>query len=430
VTTEAPSVGSSRTGILRSIGCLATPEAASSEPRVLRRAALVWRDGLVEWVGEEAALPEGLGLAETGYAQHEASGALVVPGLIDCHTHLAFGGWRADEFVERLKGTSYLEIARAGGGIARTVRQTRAASAGELYAKAAADLEAMRALGVTTVECKSGYGLSYEHELELLEVYRALASSQPSRIVPTLLAAHVVPAEHARDRDGYLRMVTERLIPEVARRGLARFCDVFVEDGAFSVEEARAVLRAGLGAGLAPKLHVDQLGGDLEGGGGASLAAEVQAASADHLEHVSERGIADLAEAGVVAVSLPIASAVLAQPMMPARRLLEAGVAVAVATDYNPGTAPSFDLHLAMWLACTVQRLAPAEVLRAVTLDAARALLLHDEIGSLEPGKVADFVLLDAPDLDHWLYHFRQRTVVETFVEGERVGCSAPERSH
>ncbi|HUP24462.1 MAG TPA: amidohydrolase family protein, partial [Thermoanaerobaculia bacterium] len=227
------------------------------------------------------------------------------------------------------------------------------------------------------------------------------------------------PAEHADDRDGYLRMVIERLIPEIARRGLARFCDVFVEDGAFSVEEARAVLRAGLGAGLAPKLHVDQLGDS----GGASLAAEVQAASADHLEHVSERGIADLAEAGVVAVSLPIASAVLAQPMMPARRLLEAGVPVAVATDYNPGSAPSFDLHLAMWLACTMQRLTPAEVLHAVTLDAARALLLHDEIGSLEPGKVADFVLLDALDLDHWLYHFRRGAVVETFIGGKRVSA-------
>ncbi|HUP23876.1 MAG TPA: imidazolonepropionase, partial [Thermoanaerobaculia bacterium] len=328
MTVEPPSGGRSRSGILRNIGCLATPDVGATGLRVLRRAALVWRDGRIEWVGEEAALPDGLGLAEAGYAEHDASDALVIPGLVDCHTHLAFGGWRADEFVERLKGTSYLEIARAGGGIARTVRQTRAASPSELFDQAAADLVALRALGVTTVECKSGYGLSYEHELELLEVYRALASSQPTRIVPTLLAAHVVPAEHARDRDGYLRMVIERLIPEVARRGLARFCDVFVEDGAFSVEEARAVLRAGLGAGLAPKLHVDQLGD----GGGASLAAEVQAASADHLEHVSERGIADLAEAGVVAVSLPIASAVLAQPMMPARRLLEAGVPVAVAT--------------------------------------------------------------------------------------------------
>lgn len=413
--------GCAGSGVLRNIGCLATPQAGSRDLRVVRRAALVWRDGKIEWLGEEAALPAGLGYPEAGYAQHDAQGALVIPGLVDCHTHLAFGGWRADEFVERLRGTSYLDIARAGGGIARTVRQTRAATAAELFDKAAGDLAAMRALGVTTVECKSGYGLSYEHELELLEVYRALASSQPTRIVPTLLAAHTVPAEHANDRDGYLRMIVERLIPEVARRGLARFCDVFVEHGAFTADEARTVLRAGIGAGLAPKLHVDQLGGDPGAGGGAALAAELGAASADHLEHVSARGTAALAEAGVVAVSLPIASAVLAQPMMPARRLLAAGVPVAVATDYNPGTAPSFDLHLAMWLACAMQRLTPAEVLRAVTLDAARALLLHDEVGSLEPGKAADFVLLDAPDFDHWLYHFRQGTVVETVIGGKRL---------
>jgi imidazolonepropionase len=275
----------------------------------------------------------------------------------------------------------------------------------------------MRTLGVTTVECKSGYGLSFEHEIELLEVVRALASSQPTRLVPTLLAAHAVPPEHAADRAGYVRMIVERLIPEVARRGLARFCDVFVEEGAFTVEEAREVLRAGLGAGLAPKLHADQL----SDGGGAELAAALSAASADHLEHVSERGVAALAEAGVVAVSLPIASAVLARGTMPARRLLEAGARVAVATDYNPGTAPSFDLHLAMWLACVTHRLTPGEVLRAVTLDAARALALHDELGSLEPGKAADLVLLDAPDFDHWLYHFRPGTVRATFVGGERV---------
>ncbi|HVS64008.1 MAG TPA: imidazolonepropionase [Thermoanaerobaculia bacterium] len=379
----------------------------------VRDSAIAWRDGRILWVGAESDLSDELAAAPS----RSAGGALVVPGLVDCHTHLCFGGWREDEFAEKLAGVPYLEIAKRGGGIARTMRQTREASKEELVAKADRNLAAMRALGVTTVEAKSGYGLSYEHEIRQLEVYAALSQSQPTRIVPTLLAAHVVPPEHRDDRAGYLDLILERLLPEVAARGLARFCDVFVEETAFSIDEARRVLEAGQRHGLDAKLHADQI----TDGGGALLAAELGAASADHLERISPAGIARLVEAGVVAVSLPLATAYLGQEPPPVRAMIAAGVTVAVATDYNPGSAPSYDLQLAIWLACVRQRMTPSEALLGATLHAARALRLDGEVGSLEPGRAADLVLVDAPSVEHWLYHFRPDTVLETWIAGERV---------
>ena len=259
----------------------------------------------------------------------------MVPGLIDCHTHLAFAGWRAGEFEQRILGRSYLEIAEAGGGILSTVRATRAASQEDLYERSRLFLDEMLALGVTTVECKSGYGLSVDDELKQLAVYRQLAEDGPARIVPTLLAAHVVPPEYREDRGGYVDLVVELIIPAAAEEGLARCCDVFLEQSAFTREEARRILEAGNDAGLLGKLHADQL----TDGGGARLAAEVGAVSADHLECISEEGIQAVADAGVVAVSLPIATLYLNQEPMPARRLIDAGAAVAVATDFNPGSA-------------------------------------------------------------------------------------------
>jgi imidazolonepropionase len=345
----------------------------------------------------------------------DAGGGIVIPGLVDCHTHLAFGGWRADEFEARILGRSYLEIAQAGGGIAATVAQTRAATREELVSRARTHLADMAALGVTTIEAKSGYGLSLEHELRLLEVYRDLGAG-PQRIVPTLLAAHMVPGEYRDDREGYVRLVIDEIIPAAAS-GLARFCDVFVEEKAFSVEEGRRILRAGLAQGLRPKLHADQL----TGCGGAELAAEVGAVSADHLEQVSEGGIRRLATAGVVAVSLPFASMYLNLAPLPARRLIEAGVVVAVATDFNPGTAPSFHLPMALTLACTLQRMTPAEALKGATIIAARAIGLEAEVGSLEPGKSADFAVFDAPDVNHWLYHLRANACLRTVARGQEI---------
>jgi imidazolonepropionase len=341
---------------------------------------------------------------------------MVIPGLIDCHTHLAFGGWREQEFVQRLQGTSYLEIAARGGGIAATVARTREATTEDLLRRAHDHLIAMARLGVTTVEAKSGYGLVPEHELRLLEVYRKLGQG-PQRIVPTLLAAHAVPVEYRADREQYLRLITDELIPQVATRGLARFCDVFVDQGAFSVEEGRRVLGAALRAGLRAKLHADQL----SSGGGAELAAEVGAISADHLECISAKGIEALHRAGVVAVSLPFASLYLGARAMPARELLTVGVPVAVATDFNPGSAPSFHLPVAMTLACTLQKMTPAEVLKGATLVAAQALGVERETGSLQVGKAADFAIIDAPSVEQWLYHLRANACLRTVAAGQEL---------
>ena len=400
--------------LLRNIGMLATcrPEGGQGEIHAIESAALAWEDGRIAWAGPESELPAGYG----GVSADDAGGRLVVPGLVDCHTHLAFGGWRADEFALRARGATYLEIARAGGGIVSTMRATRAASEPELLERAAGFLAGMMPLGVTTVECKSGYGLDVPSELKLLRVYRALAERGPVRIVPTLLGAHVVPPEHREDRGRYLELLTRELIPAVAREGLARCCDVVVEETAFSVAEAREILLAGRRAGLAPKLHADQLAD----GGGAALAAELGALSADHLEHTGDAGIAAMAAAGVVAVSLPIASLYLRQPPMRARRFIDAGVPVAVATDFNPGSAPSFHLPFALTLACTMQGMTPAEALKGATSVAARALGLEGA-GSIVPGGPADFARSDAPDVNHWLYHLRANACVRTVIAGETV---------
>ncbi|HEX3159257.1 MAG TPA: imidazolonepropionase [Gemmatimonadaceae bacterium] len=402
-------------GVLRNIGLVATcpADGGQGELGLIPQAALAWDQGTVVWVGREADLPPELARREA----MDAGGRLVVPGLVDCHTHLAFGGWRADEFAQRIAGASYQEIAAAGGGIASTVRHTRGATEAELLALATSRAREMLALGVTTIECKSGYGLDEDTELRLLRVYRALAERGPSRIVATFLGAHVVPAELRADRESYVRLLTDVLIPEIGAAGLARCCDVFVEEGAFTVDEARRILRAGQAHGLAAKLHADQL----SAGGGAELAAELGALSADHLECVSPAGIEAMAAAGVVAVSLPIATMYLGQRPMPARRLIEAGVAVAVATDFNPGTAPSWHLPLALTLACTMQRMTPAEALKGATTIAARAIGAADRVGGLSVGMAADFAVIDAPDVNQWLYQFRANACVTTVVAGSVV---------
>ena len=401
-------------GALRNIGMLATCRAdgAQADIHAIAGAALAWEHGRIAWAGLDTDLPE-----RWRHGAADAGGALVIPGLVDCHTHLAFGGWRADEFEQRALGAGYLEIARAGGGIAATMRRTRALDEAALYDRAAAFAVEMRQLGVTTIECKSGYGLDVETELRLLRVYARLAGQGDARIVPTLLGAHVVPPDYRDRRGEYVRLVIEEMIPAVAAAGLARCCDVFVEDSAFSVEEARRILGAGKAAGLAAKLHADQL----TSAGGAELAAEIGALSADHLEHASDAGIAAMSRAGVVAVSLPLATLYLRQPPMPARRFVDAGVAVAVATDFNPGSAPSYHLPLALTLACTLQRMTPAEALKGATVIAARAVGEEGECGSIEPGKSADFAIIDAPDVNTWLYHFTPNACVRTVFRGRTV---------
>ncbi len=400
--------------VLRGIGRLATcrPGGGQGELHAVDDAALAWEDGRIAWAGAEADLPDGLDEASS----FDAGGRLVVPGLVDAHTHLAFGGWRADEFELRLRGASYREIAEEGGGIAATVRATRAASAAELEERCRDFLRAMARLGITTVEAKSGYGLRLEDELKQLRVYRRLAGGVDlPRVVPTFLGAHAVPPGWDRPREAYVEAVADEWVPAVAGEGLARYCDAFVEEGAFTADDARRVLEAGRAHGLAPKLHADQL----SDGGGAELAAGLGAASADHLEHVSEKGIRALAEAGVVAVLLPLAGLYLGQDPAPARKLVEAGVDVAVATDFNPGTAPSYHLPLALTLACVRGRLTPSEALKGATLVAARAVGEEERAGSIEPGKRADFAVVDAGDPTQWLYHHRPNACVATVGGGE-----------
>lgn len=388
-------------------------DGAHDEVGAVQDAALAWRDGKVAWAGTAAELP-----AE--YRDEErldAGSGIVIPGLVDCHTHLAFGGWRADEFAQRCMGTSYIEIARAGGGIARTVEQTRAASEDELMARCRGFLRDMASLGVTTVECKSGYGLNLEDELKQLRVYRRLSGESPLRLVPTFLGAHIIPPEYRDDRDAYIGLLTEEVIPRIAEEKLAVFCDVFVEETAYTAEEGRRILAAAREHGLRAKLHADQLS---DSGGGA-LAAEFDAASADHLEYLSAEGARAMAEKGVVAVSLPLATTYLNQKPMNGRRMIDAGIPVAVATDFNPGSSPSFHLPLAMTLACVQQGMSPAESLRGATTVAARALGLESEVGSLAPGYAADFAVIGADSLNQWLYHFVANACHGTWAGGVRA---------
>ena len=401
------------TGLLTDIGWLATcpDNDVQHDLGVIERAAVAWKDGRVEWVGPQDDLPFEMRERQT----FSAEGRMVIPGMVDCHTHLVFGGWRADEFRRRLAGESYLDIAASGGGIRRTMRQTREASPADLQGHALSCLDAMTRLGVTTVECKSGYGLSLEAELKLLRVVHDVASRTPVHLVSTLLAAHVVPPEC--NKESYIQMIENELIPKVSAEGLASFNDIFVEEGAFTADDARRILTAGAAHGLRPKLHVDQL----HDVGGGQLAAEVGAISADHLEYTSPAGRKAMASAGVTAVCLPFASLYLHQPPMPGRAFVEDGVPVAVATDFNPGSAPSYDLPLALMLACTMSRLTPAEALKGATIRAASAIGLEPTHGSIEPGKRADFAELSADNVDDWLYHFRPNVCERTWISGRAL---------
>lgn len=354
----------------------------------IRDGAVAVRDGRVAWVGPRGSLPEDA--AGGAREVHDAGGAWITPGLVDCHTHAVFGGDRAREFERRLGGESYQEIARSGGGILATVRATRAADEDTLVRQAASRVRALVAEGVTTVEVKSGYGLDLDTELRMLRAARRLGRELPVTVRTTLLGAHAVPPEYEGDREGYLRLVMEEMTPRAAAEGLADAVDAFCEGIAFSPRECEAVLEAGRRHGLPGHLHADQL----SDGGGAGVAAAAGALSADHLEHTGRRGVEALAEAGTVAVLLPGAYHVLGgEARPPVTALREAGVPMAVATDLNPGTSPVTSLLLAMHLACVHFRLTPSEALAGATRAGARALGLEDRKGTLEPGRDADLAL-------------------------------------
>jgi imidazolonepropionase len=395
--------------------------------RTIGEAAVACRDGRFVFVGTERDFRQRVALTPGGRTL-DAKGATVLPGFVDAHTHLPFAGWRESEFNERLKGATYSQIAARGGGILGTVAATRAASREDLATLTRARLDGMLLLGTTLAEAKSGYGLSTEAELKQLEAVSLGAASHPVDVVPTFLGAHTIPKERRESRERYVDEIVTEMLPEIARRKLAVYADAFVDAHAFTSAEARRVLEAAQALGLGVRLHADQLADD----GSALLAAELHAASADHLEYVSDAGIAALAAAGTVAVLLPAATFFLMSAVKPpARRLVDAGVPVAIATDFNPGTCPSEAMGAVLELACLSLGLSIDEAIAAATLNAAHALGRAGETGSIEVGKRADFVVHAVPNRYHLVYRFgvrRVRTVVASGVvvveEGRLVRSS------
>ncbi|HHY15776.1 MAG TPA: imidazolonepropionase [Firmicutes bacterium] len=332
----------------------------------------------------------------------EAAGHVITPGLIDAHTHLIFGGSRENEFYMRARGAEYMEIMEAGGGIASSVKATRAASLQELVATGRQRLEWMLALGVTTVECKSGYGLDLETELKQLKAVDVLAKEQPVELVSTFMGAHAWPKEFKDDQAGYVEFLVNTVLPRVRDENLAEYVDVFCETGVFSVEQSRRILTKAQKLGFEVRIHAEEMSTL----GGAELAAEVGAASADHLLMISDAGITALADSDVVPVLLPATAFSLRKRYAPARKMIEAGLPIALATDFNPGSCPTANLALVMSIACLYMAMTPEEVFNAVTINAAHSLRRAHRLGSLEAGKQADLVIFAVDNYKQIPYYF------------------------
>lgn len=348
----------------------------------------------------------------------DATGKIVLPGLVDPHTHTVFAGSREHELELKIQGMPYLEILARGGGILSSVKSTRAASKADLVKTGLKYTDEMLAQGTTTAEAKSGYGLTLEDELKTLEAIAEVHALQPLDLVPTFLGGHAVPPEYIDNSEGYVDVVVRDMLPVVAEKKLARFCDVFCERGAFSVEQSRRILQAAKELGLGLKIHADEI----VPLGGAELAAELHAVSADHLLAISEEGIRRMAKEAVMAVLLPGTTFYLREKhYAPARKMIEAGVPVALATDFNPGSCPNNNMQFIMTLACLYLEMVPAEVINAMTINAAHALRLGSTIGSLEEGKLADMVIFDAPSYLYLPYRFGTNMVSQV-IKGGRVG--------
>jgi imidazolonepropionase len=373
-------------------------------------AAVVVSGGVITWVGAQDAVPE----AFRTFPRLSVDGRAVLPGFVDAHTHCVFAGDRGGEFARRMRGERYEEILAAGGGIRSTVQATRAATLDELVASGRERLDRMLTMGTTTVEIKSGYGLDVTTEQKMLQAITELASTHPIDVVPTFLGAHVVPFEYRDDRDGYLRLIEQQMLPVCAP--YARYCDVFCDEGAFTVEEARRVLEAGLRFGLKPRMHVEQLTAT----GGAELAAELGAVSADHLDHVTPAGAEALRAAGTVAVLLPAVSLSMKAPQPPGRMLWDAGIPVAIATDCNPGTSYVENMALVVALAVLEMELTPEEAVWAATRGGALALE-EERKGLIAEGSAPDLVVLDAPSAAHLAYRPGTTLVGSVIKDGEFV---------
>ena len=392
------------------------------ELAIVKDGAMLIADGKVERTGTTDRL-WALLAQEKHLPILDAQGCVVTPGFVDAHTHMVFAGSRVAEFEQRIEGKTYQQIAAAGGGIATTVRSTRNATAEDLLTGAVRHAEWFLRNGTTTVEAKSGYGLSVDGELKILEVIRSLAERTPLRIAATLLAAHTIPPEFQHDRAGYIGLVVREILPKVQEGGLAKFCDAFCDEHAFTIAESREILSAAKGAGLGLRLHAEQFAAD----GGAALAAELGAVTADHLECTDADGIAALASASVQPVLVPASVFCLGgERYANARAMMNAGLAVVLATDFNPGSSPTTSMPFVMSLACQQMKMLPSEALTAATINAAWSLGFGDIVGSLEPGKAADFLIHEFHDYRELAYFAAVPNLPQVFVAGKRVETCSP----
>ena len=387
-------------------GSAAVSGSLQSEIRSLHNAWLLEEDGVI--------LAVGTGDAPDAQETVDCKGKLVTPGLVDCHTHLVFGGWREHELAMKLQGKTYLEILAAGGGILSTVRETRAASEDALYEKTRDLLHEMLRHGTTALEIKSGYGLDLVTEQKQLRVVQRLKAENPN-VAATFLGAHAFP--EGMEHDAYVDTLCNEIIPAIAEEGLAEFCDVFCDDGVFTAAQAERILSVGKRYGLIPKLHADEI----KEIGGTQAAARVGAISCDHLSETGAEGIRALKDGGVIAVMLPATSFYLKKPYGNFRGMIDAGVPVAVATDMNPGSTPNLSLPFAMTAACLYGRLTPEEVLTGATLNGAAAIGMADRLGTLEAGKQADLVVWDADNLDQLIYRYGTNRAAAVYLRGARM---------
>jgi imidazolonepropionase len=386
--------------------------AEMSELAIIRDGGMLIREGKIEILGSSEEVAKNARDVEI----IDADGRVVLPGFVDAHTHLIFAGNRLDDFERRARGETYEQIAKAGGGIWSTVEKTRAASSEELFNQAKIHAEWFLRCGTTTIEAKSGYGLTVEDELKILRVMQRLNEEKPLEIVPTFLGAHAVPRE--LDVNEYIDLLIDEMLPRMSKEKLAEFCDVFCEHGYFTIEQSRGILTAARQLGLGLRIHADQLSNS----GAAQLAAELKATTADHLEKTDERGIAAMKSPGVQPVLLPGSVYALGSTAYPhAREMLDAGLAVVLATDFNPGSSPTPSMPMILSIACTRMKMSPAEAITASTINAAYSLNRGGKIGSLERGKLANFSIFDCEDYRELAYWFGIPQTHSVYVKGERV---------
>lgn len=408
----------SKSLLVKNIGLLQTPVGSFShkgkeqgENLKIKDAAILVEDGIITEITGDGKLPDNGDKVDEIL---DAEGNLVTPGLVEGHTHLIFGGYRQHEVPMKIKGATYLDILRAGGGILDTVRRTRKATFQELYDKTEGFLDEMAALGVTTCEAKSGYGLDLETEVKLLSVLKKLNEDHPLDIVSTFMGAHAIPEEYQGRAHEFIEMITKEVMPYIKENDLAEFADIFTEDSVFNYEESKAYLEEARDLGFDLKIHADEI----KAIGGSELAGEIHAKSAEHLISINEEGLESMAKSGVTAMLLPATSFYLGANFAPARRMIDMGIPVAVASDFNPGSCPSLNLQFVINLAMLKYKLMPEEILTAVTINPACAINRGDKVGTLEVGKQGDLVIWNAPDMEMLCYRFGSNMALQTVKKG------------